>query len=299
MMQDLNRMGYTPKTPDYNSTVKAVEQIFDADAAEQIALKTRIEAADAYGQAGDPRLDRDNWVEIPAGTFWMGAQKADKNGRNYDPEAESDESVHEVALRTFRISRFPVTVQEFAGFIDADGYEQRKYWKKGSGEFSEPEDWEAQIRHRSRPVVGVSWVEAAAYCAWAGRRLPTEAEWERAARGPESSRYPWGDTPPLGHSYANYEAEVGHPTPVGVFPQGNTAEGLCDMLGNVWEWCSDWFGDYEAGHQDNPAGPPTGDFRVRRGGAWDLIPQGVRVSFRSYVRPSYRVDVTGFRCVGE
>jgi formylglycine-generating enzyme required for sulfatase activity len=129
----------------------------------------------------------------------MGAQKEDKNGRSFDPEAVSDESVHEVALSSFRISRYPVTVQEFAGFIEADGYKQEKYWKEGFGEFTEPEDWESQVPHRNRPVVGVSWYEAAAYCVWAGCRLPTEAEWERSARGPETERVNDFETPHVGN----------------------------------------------------------------------------------------------------
>jgi formylglycine-generating enzyme required for sulfatase activity len=286
MMRDLSRMGYQPKTPGYESTVRAAMRIFDA-AAEPIDLKTRIEAADALGQVGDPRLEEDNWVKIPAGAFYMGAQK--KKGRNYDPEASDDESpVHKVTLRGFRIGRFPVTVQEFGAFLAG-----------GNGKLTEPEDWERQKQYPNRPVVGVSWFEAAAYCSWKGGRLPTEAEWERAARGPAGSRYPWGDKPPLDTSRANYNMVVGHPTPVGLFPKGNSSEGLCDMLGNVWEWCEDWFGSYEAGSQENPTGPQDGKYRVLRGGSWGGVPRFVRVSLRFWYEPSFRVDVIGFRCAGE
>ena len=129
-------------------------------------------------------------------------------------------------------------------------------------------------------MVGVSWYEAAAYCAWAGGRLPTEAEWERAARGPLSARYPWGDEPPLDHSRANYEMQVGHPTPVGLYPRGNSVEGLCDLLGNVWEWCGDWYGAYAAASQENPTGPQSGEQKIVRGGSWYVIPRNVRVSDR-------------------
>ena len=152
-----------------------------------------------------------------------------------------------MTLRRFRIGRFPVTVQEFGAFLAEGGYSARKHWVKGYGEFKEPEDWERQKQYPNRPVVGVSWFEAAAYCSWKGGRLPTEAEWERAARGPDGSRYPWGNEPPLDASRANHARGVGHPTAVGLYPKGNSSEGLCDMLGNVWEWCEDWFGAYEVG----------------------------------------------------
>jgi len=300
MMRDLSRMGYQPKTPDYERTVKTAMRIFDAKAANQIDIKTRIEAADALGQVGDPRLEEDNWVTIPAGTFRMGAQKQSKKGQNYDPEAWDEESpVHDVTLPPFRIGKFPVTVQEFDSFIKNGGYSARKYWAEGYGKFKAPVDWERQKQYPNRPVVSVSWFEAAAYCAWAGGRLPTEAEWERAARGPEGTRYPWGNQPPLDASRANYDNAIGHPTPVGLFPNGSTPEELCDMLGNVWEWCSDWFGPYETGSQANPSGPKEGNIKVLRGGSWSSIPRGVRVSYRGRSGPSSRGNGVGFRCVGE
>ena len=302
MMRDLSRMGYKPKTPVYERTVGEVMAIFDAGEAEKIELAARIEAADLLGQVGDPRLEEDNWIVVPAGTFRMGAQKADKNGWNYDPEAYDDESpVHEVSLRAFRIGRFPVTVQEFAAFIADNGYQTRKHWaEEGYGVFPQPEGWEGQQEFPNRPVVGVSWFEAAAYCSWAGGRLPTEAEWERAARGPAGSRYPWGEKPPLDPSRANYyDTKVGRPTPVGLFPKGNSAEGLCDILGNVWEWCGDWFGGYKAANPDNPAGPASGSAKVLRGGSWVDDARVVRASDRVGDEPTYRGIAVGFRCVGE
>jgi formylglycine-generating enzyme required for sulfatase activity len=295
MMRDLSRMGYQPKTRGYEGTIRAAMRIFDA-AAEPIDLKTRIDAADALGQMGDPRLEEDNWVEIPAGTFYMGAQRGNKKGRNCDPEAWNDESpVHGVTLRGFRIGRFSVTVQEFGAFLADGGYSARQHWVKGYGKFKKPRGWERQKQYPNRPVVGVSWFEAAAYCSWKGGRLPTEAEWERAARGPDGSRYPWGNEPPLDASRANYDGAVGHPTPVGLFPSGSTSEGLCDMLGNVWEWCGYW----EMRSQEDPRGPKGGEVKVWRGGSWDYKPRFIRVSVRIGVGPSDRDLSIGFRCAGE
>ncbi|MGA2741894.1 MAG: SUMF1/EgtB/PvdO family nonheme iron enzyme, partial [Bryobacteraceae bacterium] len=280
MMQDLSRMGYSPKTADFKPTVLGIQEIFQAGAPEDIDIGKRAEAADLLGQVGDPRLKQDNWVTIPAHPFLMGAQKENEKEPNYDPEAWDEESpVHEVSLLAFRMQRYPVTVQEFGEFV-ADGG-------------AEPEDWERQKQYPNRPVVGVSWFEAAAYCSWKGGRLPSEAEWERAVRGPQGTRYPWGDQPALDSSRANYEMSVGRPTPVGLYPKGNTAEGLCDMLGNVWEWCEDWFGPYQAD------GPRDQKYKVVRGGSWNDISRYVRASIRLWFVPSNRSVDVGFRCAGE
>jgi formylglycine-generating enzyme required for sulfatase activity len=294
MMRDLGRMGYQPKMPAYERTVMSAMGIFEVGS-EGIDLRTRIEAADALGQVGDPRLEEENWVTIPAGTFWMGAQSKRKKGRNYDPEARGDEApVHEVTLAAFRIGKYPVTVQEFAAFIADGGYAKPELWKAGGpGEYTEPDDWEKQIGYPSRPVVGVSWFEASAYCYWKGGRLPTEAEWERAARGPDGARYPWGNEPALDAKRANYgESEAGSATPVGLFPLGNSVEGVCDLLGNVDEWCQDWYGLYGAASEEKST-------KVLRGGSWDNSPQFVRASSRFRDVPSNRDVLIGFRCAGE
>lgn len=145
-------------------------------------------------------------------------------------------------------------------------------------------------------MVGVSWYEAAAYAAWAGCRLPTEAEWERAARGTEGRRYPWGDKEKPNPRLLNFEeSRIGHATPAGVYPQGATSEGVCDLAGNVWEWCSDWYGSYERDDQEDPAGPREGKGRVLRGGAWNGNAWSCRSAFRGRSGPDCRFDYFGFR----
>lgn len=307
-------MNDQPKNMEQDdAAMKAVMGIFEAGASQEMPLRTRIEAADALARAGDPRLDRDeeNWILIPAGDFWMGAQKHDPEGRNYDPEAweirgHSDEApVHLVSLRAFRIRRYPVTVQEFARFVDAGAYSEVCYWGTGGfGEFQEPEGWQQQRETPSRPVVGVSWYEASAYATWAGARLPTEAEWERAARGPQSSRFPWGDLPPLDGQRANYDSgsdAPSAPTPVGLYPLGNSVEGVSDLLGNVHEWTADWYDAryYEGSPSRDPAGPSSGLGKVLRGGCWDYGRGSVRVSVRDWYEPTIRYSEVGFRCAGE
>jgi formylglycine-generating enzyme required for sulfatase activity len=284
MMRDLERMEYKPKDPRYEQTLHAMRSLFDPVQSAGIDLRTRIEVAEALGQAGDPRLEEENWIRIPAGKFWMGEP----------PD-------HEVTLAGFEIGRYPVTVQEYKKFIEEGGYEKEDYWGEtgGFGEFKEPWNWEEQQSHGNRPVTGVSWWEASAYCKWAKGRLPTEAEWERAARGThENAKYPWGNDP-IDETRANYESKVGRPTPVGLYPKGATTEGVDDMLGNVLEWCLDWFGDYPKAHVENPKGPQSGSRRVLRGGSWDVVPSIVRVSDRDHYPPEVRDDVIGFRCVRE
>jgi formylglycine-generating enzyme required for sulfatase activity len=309
MMADLQRMGYQPKSPRYAEVTQAVLGIF-SPGAEQIPLRVRIEAADALARAGDPRLapekEAANWITIPTGTYWMGAQSSDHGKQNYDPEAYPDESpVHQVTLRAFRIRRYPVTVQEFAEFVAAGGYGEESYWAAGGfGKFTQPDEWDPQQQRPSRPVVGVSWFEAAAYCAWAGGRLPTEAEWERVARGPASARYPWGPGPKLDGTRANYDCgkgQAGETTPVGLYPLGTSAEGVTDLLGNVWEWTADWYEKkaYERSCRENPPSPPSGQARVLRGGSWGGGPAYVRVSYRVRLDPAYRDISFGFRCAGE
>jgi iron(II)-dependent oxidoreductase len=254
-------------------------------------------AADAIGQVGDPRLDHNElnyWVRVDGGTFWMGAQSKDPKSRNYDPEAFSGEApLHPEEIRAFQMGRYPVTVTNHLQFMEAGGYGQEKFWTAGSfGEYTAPGSWQRQLRYPNRPVMEINWFEAAACCAWMGGRLPTEAEWECAARGGrEGVHYPWGDQEPDEYRASFGKLGSGHPTPVGLCPEGAAPGGIQDLAGNCWEWASDgWRANYEKETKQ-------GDSRVIRGGALNLRAGNLRVSIRDREQPDERYSLLGFRVV--
>jgi len=269
IVRDLETRAYAPADKRWASLATSILGIFDRQQAREIPFQERLDAAEALGLAGDPRLQKTEWIHLPGGTFLMGAQKTDKNAPGYDKDANDREApVHRVTLRAFSLAKYPLTVAEYAAFVRADGYQRPEFWKSGGfGEFTEPGSWAAQQKHPNRPVVEVSWYEAAAYCAWRGVRLPTEAEWEYAARGAEGRFYPWGSAPAESH-LANYAGGPGHPTPVGLYPEGQSPEGCCDLAGNVWEWLSDWHSDYMSKPEQDPTEPSKGEHKNLRGGSW-------------------------------
>jgi len=298
ILRDLKSWNYRIADARYRENLDRVLAIFDAQTARQIEFPTRLEAADALGQSGDPRLEQDNWVKVEGGPFWMGAQKNDPGAPNYDQGAYDDEAPALcVAVPAFYLGRYPVTVFEYERFVTAGGYRKLQFWTAGGhGQFQEPGNWRRQLGYPNRPVVEVSWYEAAAYCQWIGGRLPTEAEWECAARcGREAVGYPWGNQEPDEHR-ANFAGVPGHPTPVGLYPEGATPGGIADLAGNVLEWVQDWYGEYSEKEATNPKGPEMGDLKVLRGGAWGYNARVLRVSYRDGVAPEYRDYDLGFRC---
>ncbi len=281
--------------------------------ARRVSERVRVEVGEALGQAGDPRLvdAQSSRVLIPGGTFWMGAQSKDRSEAGYDREAFDgrEAPVRRVAIGPFLIGRYPVPVQEFRRFVERhdDGYLNPRLWDPAGWAWREKSDrrepgrWAEQLRHPNRPVTYVSWYEADAYCRWAGGRLPTEAEWEFAARGTEGRRYPWGPDEPTDR-HANFAGRIGAPTPVGIYPLGATPEGVHDLAGNLWEWCQDWYESYlEAsrgvGTLENPQGPAQGSARVLRGGSWDDDPRRLRAAVRLGNRPGHEDDGVGCRVV--
>jgi len=308
IVQDLSPYKFEPSNPRYKEITQSVRGIFDKATFRSIPVQVREEAADALGRVGDPRFDREQglWVWIPAGKFWMGAQKSNPKRRNYDKDANlwntphKEWPVHEVILSAYSIGKYPVTVCQYKRFIAAGGYEDERYWKAGGfGKFKEPDEWQEQLQHPTRPVVYVSWYEAKAYAEWAGCRLPTEAQWERAARGPgdEYRKYVWGNNEPDKETM-NYDGSgIGHPAPVGIFPESCSPEGVIDMAGNVWEWCEDWYGDYPSGRVTDPVGPEGGSERVFRGGCWDYDARLCRSGYRYLNSPGTRGYSLGFRLV--
>jgi formylglycine-generating enzyme required for sulfatase activity len=221
-------------------------------------------------------------VYVPAGTFTM--------GRVLGPEDQLP--AHEVTLDAFWIDQTEVTNAQYGRCVAADECEKAEFTRK------------RDFNGDAYPVVGVSWFDATAYCAWVGGRLPTEAEWEYAARGPENLLYPWGDEPQ--EDYANCSQDdcadgFEFTAPVGSFPQGVNWVGAVDMAGNVWEWVNDWYraGYYGVSPNENPPGPSTGGAKVLRGGAWDYNWANLRATSRQVGSRGYRNIYFGFRCAGD
>lgn len=248
----------------------------------------------AEGPLRSPR-DGALLVPIPAGVFRMGSADG----------AADEAPVHTVHLAGYRLDRCEVTNAQFQRFVEATGHRPAGPWRRGFAPGQE-----------AHPVRYVTWADASAYAAWAGRRLPTEAEWERAARGPSSLRYPWGAAWDPSRAQADLPLAAG-PAAVGSFPAGATPEGCLDMAGNVWEWTADWYDRHLYTHRPrgvclDPTGPPdsapphadvtpAGNDRatrkVVRGGAWG--PRGqeeCRGARRAWQDPEGWTGDTGFRC---
>jgi len=276
----------------------------------------RAAAGDALAHLGDPRpgvgLREDGlpdiaWCEVPAGPFLMGS---DKDG---DPQAYSDEyPQHEVVVPRFAIAKYPVTVAQYAAFVEAGGYGERRYWTgagwQWKGERAGPDTYGGAFDLANHPVVGVSWYEAVAFCRWLTERLhrvgdlgpeeevrlPAEAEWEKAARGMDGRIYPWGDA--FDPQKCNMgETGIGTTSAVGIFPGETLPYGVQELSGNVWEWCATkWRNSYGEPADESPEGNAH---RVLRGGSFYFVQGLVRCAARFNFSPYDRGTNYGFRCV--
>ncbi len=265
------------------------------------------------------------WVEVPAGPFLMGSDK------EKDPNAYEDETPqHEVVLPTYYMARYPVTNAQFRAFVDDSGYDRQEFWTDAGWAWKEesskrgPADYGKPFNLPNHPVVGITWYEALAFARWMNRQLqvtggrlkvyrlgtgevevvelgegwevtlPSEAEWEKAARGTDGRIYPWGNE--WQPDYLNWDGlGIGATSAVGCFPQGACPYGILDASGNVWEWTRSLWGKkweapdyrypYDLGDEREDLDAPPDIYRVMRGGSWRGGPRIVRVPFRSWWQP--------------
>lgn len=252
-----------PPSDDWKRVLIWAQHVFTIEGANQVPIEWRLPAAEAIGRESDRRfkLLEPNMLLIPR-------------------------------MEQVQLSTYPVTVLEYSAFVEDGGYFEPRYWEKDwklreEKSWSTPGNWEDQTKHPTWPITGVSWFEAMAYCRWLSEkadvcyRLPKEAEWEKTTIHPDGGDYPWGTEEP-NKELLNFDLNVGHATPVGIYPAGAGFGGHLDLSGNVWEWCGDGSGKKEM-------------FRVVRGGCWDDGADDVRASLRLWSLPDARLNDLGFR----
>lgn len=251
------------------------------------------DAKEGVAQSGGPTgKDGAATIVIPEGEFLMGANDAAGNER---PE-------HKVWLKGYAIDQYEVTISLYAKFLEAAKHGPPPTW-----------DDEAVLSAGNRPAVGLTWPDAEAYCRWAGKRLPTEAEWEKAARGTDGRRFPWGHMQPF-VDIANYNRGVwvsdaitlapvtsgleGMSVRHGTKEGGKSPYGLFHMAGNAAEWVADWYDReyYQKSPARNPTGPAGGEKHVIRGGSWADVPAGIRTTARISAEPDFQDRTVGVRC---
>ncbi len=229
-------------------------------------------------EAGINPKDGAEMVWVPAGEFLMGSTD-DEGVRDERPQRK-------VYLDGYWMYKTEVTVAQY-----------RKFCEATNREMPEAPEWGWKEDH---PVVNVSWQDAADYARWAGASLPTEAQWEKAARGTDGRVFPWGNEWDAGACANSVSWSLKGTKPVGSCPAGASPYGCVDMAGNAWEWCADWYDEAYYGNEApsrNPPGPASGGYRVLRGGSWYDVSYGsFRCAYRYYCLPDYRYNNSGFRC---
>ncbi len=289
----------------------------------------RALAGNILAQLGDPRpgIERQQdglpdieWCEVTEGEFTMGSELPEDNDILSAAKPE-----HHVTLSAYQLSRYPVTNVQYQVFVEDGGYSQQTHWTDKGWQWKEkklisgPKMYGREFNLANHPVVGVSWYEATAFCRWltvklreTGKlspqqkiHLPTEAEWEKAARGTDGRVYPWGNMD-ITPEHANYaDTGLGATSTVGCFPHSASPYGGEEMMGNVWEWCLDWCGiddnfkiatdTYQEGIVDPVS--RSGSGRVMRGGGWNRNAGYCRAAYRYDLAPDYRIGSVGFRLV--
>jgi serine/threonine-protein kinase len=269
-------------------------------------------------------IDSMELVQVPAGEFLMGVTQSDQNllfsmcsACEHDRLLDATPQ-RRIYLDKFWIDKTEITVGQFAKFVNATGYRttaEKQGWSwlfdlssntisRASGlSWLYPQGMLITVeQYGTYPVVHVSWNDATAYCSWAGRRLPTEAEWEKAARGVDGRLFPWGNNNPTSQ-LANFDLTNSGPSPVGSYPAGVSPYGIYDMAGNVWEWTNDYYQQtsYSTMSDKNPSGPSSDDLYVGRGGSWGTLAESeldiLSSAYREANKPDYSSDLVGFRCV--
>ncbi|MEK7773954.1 MAG: formylglycine-generating enzyme family protein [Deltaproteobacteria bacterium] len=233
-----------------------------------------------------------NMVLIPRGEFIIGSDEVDAEAKalqygSKKPWFSNERPAHKVSLDDYYMDKTEVTNRGYKEFTDATKYKLPPNWENGT----------YPVTMDEHPVTHVDWNDAAAFCKWKDKRLPTEAEWEKAARGTDGRRFPWGNEFDI--KKVNTLGEYNGTTPIGSFPDGKSPYGLLDMAGNAWEWTADWYMPYPNNTFDDPDYGQVN--KVIRGGAWGGIghysmPIFVRTSFRVVAKPTELYNDLGFRC---
>jgi formylglycine-generating enzyme required for sulfatase activity len=282
----LNASTYQPRTPRRSNSLRPCWMIvltilllfmLDTKANAQLDRLRKSNALSTVAVSETPM------VEIPEGLFTMGLDGIQA--------LEDERPKHQVSLAAFLLDTYEVTTAQYAAFLAVTN--RAAPWQWNTVDLT---------LHRDRPVIGVDWSDADAYCRWKGKRLPTEAEWEKSARGTDGRLYPWGNRSPhkdlanfaLGARFSYSQVLM----PVQSYEQGKSPYGLYQMAGNVWEWVQDWYQTnyYEVSPDHNPQGPEQGQFKVLRGGSWSDLPKYLLTYGRFKLPPETRNSYVGFRC---
>ncbi len=266
----------SPSPPSPTLFIKTLIPTVRAASGGTVTLPTPNATAKVTTTVGAHSNSNAEMVYVAAGEFMMGS----------DGWSNEEKPVHRVYLDAFSIDRFEVTNRDYRLCVEA-----------GTCQLPSPRRYYDKPEFANHPIVSVTWHDAYVFCGWAGKRLPTEAEWEKAARGTDGRIYPWGNE--FEQSYVNSNDVVGNTMEVGKYPSGASPYGALDMAGNVSEWVADW---YDAKYYSNsppadPTGPTSGQYHVYRGGSYPDGQDQVRVTRRSpESRPNARASNFGFRC---